>query len=406
MKAHDVSRALRAVRRSSVPEVSARLLRRAAATLDGRDQSFPLRPEDIAWDPVHPTRAAGALPGRPLTIGWVMAPPAIGSGGHTTAFRMVRALEAAGHRCVVVLYDRNGVDLPHYRGQIRAGWPWIRADVISADDELPDLDACVATGWPSAHVVAARGLGRHAFYFIQDYEPFFHPRGFEYELAVQSYRLGLTNIALGEMVRNRLASELGLSAVSVPFSCDTDRYFLQRTTGRSGVVCYLKPGAARRGFLLDVLALERFHAGHPGETIHVYGDTSLRLPFPHVNHGKLSPQALADLYNTVAAGLAMSFTNISLVAEEMLACGVIPVVNDSADARADVVSPYVRWCLPHPERVAAELAKAAVHSPGIAGAASRSVRRDNWSVTASGVRSVIEEVVFETGTAALDMPTS
>ena len=37
-------------------------------------------------------------PGSPLRIAWICTPPAPGSGGHTTIFRMIEALERAGHQ--------------------------------------------------------------------------------------------------------------------------------------------------------------------------------------------------------------------------------------------------------------------------------------------------------------------
>ena len=47
--------------------------------------------------------------------GWVTVPPSAASGGHTTMFRMVDALEQAGHTCVVYLDDRHGWDIEQHR---------------------------------------------------------------------------------------------------------------------------------------------------------------------------------------------------------------------------------------------------------------------------------------------------
>ena len=62
---------------------------------------FPLRPEDVVdGGPVAANPGAPPPPGAPLTIAWICSPPAAGSGGHTTMFRMfrmIRALEQAGH---------------------------------------------------------------------------------------------------------------------------------------------------------------------------------------------------------------------------------------------------------------------------------------------------------------------
>ncbi len=179
-------------------------------------------------------------------------------------FRMVQALEQAGHRCLVLVYDRHGGDLRQHAQVVREAWPWVRAQVVDVDSGLRQVDACVATGWPTAHLLASRANRAHRFYFIQDFEPFFFPRGSEYELAADTYRFGFTNIALGEMVRTRLVEELGVASTCVPFSCDTGVYSLHNEGARSGVVFYTKPKVARRGYQLGALALRQFHERHPG----------------------------------------------------------------------------------------------------------------------------------------------
>lgn len=394
----------RRVRRESPRTTAQRAVRRAYQRLGVAELDFPLLPGDVA-DSALP-RPAGPPPPveGPLTVGWICTPPGAGSGGHTTMFRMVQALELAGHRCVVLLYDRHGGDAADQARVVRHGWPWVSAEVRSADDGFDDLDACVATGWPTAHVLATRGpADLHKLYFIQDYEPFFLPRGSEHELAADSYRLGFTHIALGRMVRDRLRGELGVESHLVPFSCDTAVYSLRNRGPRSGVVFYAKRDVPRRGYRLAVLALERFHARHPDQEIHVYGDPVPDLPVPVTRHERLTPVELNELYNRCRAGLAMSFTNISLVAEEMLASGCVPVVNDSVDARADLDSRCVAWGTPTPSGIADALGRAVADAarPEVAAAAAASVRTDNWALTGSAVAGIVVRVVR--GRAATDV---
>lgn len=371
-----------------------RVVRRAYRHLDAAELDFGLLPEDVADstrlvpDLVPPVRA-----GRPLVVGWLTTPPAAGSGGHTTMFRMVQELERAGHRCVVLLYDRHHGSTAAQAEVVRSSWPGVRAEVRSVDDGFDGLDACVATGWESAHVLAVRPrTPLHRLYFIQDYEPLFSAHGSAYELAADTYRFGFTNIALGEMTHRRLREDLGVVAELVPFSCDTTVYSLQNRGPRSGVVFYAKPGLPRRGYLLGTLALAEFHRRHPDQTIHVYGSPVPDLGIPVVHHGRLTPEELNALYNRCIAGLAMSFTNISLVAEEMLAAGCVPVVNSSADSRADLDNPYVGWALPTPGGIADALAEAvgSTDVPTRAAAAAASVRSDNWTIAREGVRRIIE----------------
>jgi O-antigen biosynthesis protein len=358
----------------------------------------PLRPDDIADSrglqlavPPQPRP-----PGQPLTIGWVTTPPALGSGGHTTMFRMVRALEDAGHRCVLFLHDPCGGDTATQSATIRHGWPEVAAEIRSVAAGLRGLDACVATSWPTAHVLARHGTApMHRFYFVQDFEPFFYPRGSEYALAEDTYRMGLDCIALGWMVGDMLSS-IGVSSHVVPFGCDTEVYrLLHPQTRRSGLVFYTRPGVGRRGYLLGRLALQAFHQRRPEQEIHVYGAAPSGMDIPVTRHSRMTPSQLNALYNQVLGGLALSFTNISLVAEEMLAAGCVPVVNDSRYARADLPNPHAVWAEPTPLGVADALCVLVDEreSAERASAAAASVRGRSWEATEREVASIIEDRV-------------
>ncbi len=363
-------------------------------------ESF-LRVEDIRDPGSVQLPAPANRPGRSrkLRIAWVTTPPGKGSGGHTTMFRLVQTLEAAGHECVLALHNPYDSDLDERTQIIREGWPWIRAGVASLPAGLDGVDAAICTAWQTAHALARHGTApMRRLYFVQDYEPLFYPRGSESALAELSYRFGYRTIALGEMVAGHLRQEIGLDPDVLPFGCDTDVYQYADVPDRSGVVFYTVPGAARRGYLLNLLALEQFHREHPDQPIHAYGGTQqTRLPFPVVWHGRVAPNELAALYNRSIAGLAMSFTNISLVAEEMLAAGCVPVVNDSPDARSDLPNPHVAWTSPTPQAIAARLG-ALVSAPDLqsrAGAAAASVRH-GWGPAQAGLLRIVEDEVYGT----------
>ncbi len=369
------------------------MARRAYHATGAGALEFPLDPNDVCdssevrWPSSTPSTSGGSL-----TIGWVLVPPSGGSGGHTTIFRMVEALEAAGHRCIIYLYERHSTPVEYHTGVIRHFWPRIKADVVDIADGLGRCDGYFATSWETAHVLGSRGTetpGRR-FYFAQDYEPFFYPRGSESTLAEDSYRFGFEHITIGHMVGD-LIRPFGPVDV-LEFSCDTSVYNLKNDASRNGVVFYARPDTPRRGAALAMLALREFHHRHPDQPIHIFGDSTTSLPFPAYNHARTSPGQLADLYNQSIAGLAMSFTNISLIVEEMLSCGAIPIVNDSPYARADMPSAAVRWAAPTPSGLAGALAQA-VEAPDraeLAAEASRSVRVDNWDSAKSTLVSIAE----------------
>jgi len=393
------SEVVRASRTQGLRTVGTRVVRRVYQRSGAASLDFPLLPGDIA-DSTRLELSAPIEPpprSRPLTIGWICTPPSAGSGGHTTMLRMVTAMEEAGHTCVLYLYDRFGGRMERHSEVIRRGWPDVRAQVRDVADGLCGLDACVATSWQSAHVLASRpALATRRCYFIQDFEPFFYPRGSEYELAADTYRFGFHNIALGEMVASQLRSELGVPHSLAPFSCDRNVYSLSNVGDRSGVVFYAKPDVARRGYVLGKLALEEFHRRRPGDEIHVYGDRVGDLTVPFIQHERLTPAALNRLYNSTIAGLAMSFTNISLVAEEMLACGTIPVVNDSPFSRADLLNDSVAWVKPTPGSIADALCQLVEHRdiPARASAAAAGIRQDAWGAAGAAVVRIIEEEVY------------
>ncbi|TFD52127.1 glycosyltransferase family 1 protein [Cryobacterium frigoriphilum] len=421
---------VRRLQSNGVADVGRRVIRRLYDQFDAAALQFPLLPEDVgdstrlpnfAALPAGPTFPAAAtkdplttdpltteplttepLTREPLTIGWVCTPPSAGSGGHTTLFRMVAGLTARGHRCILYLYDRHGGDREAQARVIRQGWPQLQVEIRDATEGIRGVDAVVASSWETAHVLASRIRERASLlYFIQDFEPYFYPRGSLQALAEDSYRFGFTNIALGEMVAQELAA-LEIPRLVAPFGCDTDVYSLSNRGARSGVVFYAKPGVDRRGFLLAQRGLEEFHERHPEQQIHVYGDPIRNWRTPVTRHERLTPVQLNQLYNASLAGIAMSFTNISLVAEEMLACGTIPIVNDSVGSRADLRNPHVSWALPTAGGIADALSRVVEGESQSerSVAASESVRQ-GWGAAQQIVAAAIVEAVARRGSRAL-----
>ncbi|VXB06252.1 glycosyltransferase family 1 protein [Citricoccus sp. K5] len=380
---------------------AARSASRKAGELAGRrlawdEPSLPLAAEDI-----HDAGPVPAQPGRTvdrLRVGIVCFPPSAGSGGHTTLFRMVRALEERGHHCTLVFYDPLAGGVDRHEPVIRRAWPDLEADIASVDDGFGSYDAVVASSWETAHVVASRNRTAIGFYFIQDYEPFFFPHGYLYDLAESSYTLGLQNIALGGMVATEMRRQRDLEPdLLVPFGCDTATYrLLESPEPRHGIVYYAKRTVDRRGYLLAKETLERFHQLCPDQPIHIVGDRVRGWDIPVEQHGSVPPAALNQLYNRTIASLAMSFTNVSLVPGELLAAGNVPVLNDLPGPRLDLDSPDAVWVPGRPDALAAALAE--VVRADAASIASRARRlalrpRPSWAAAQSMTADFIEDTV-------------
>jgi hypothetical protein len=154
------------------------------------------------------------------------------------------------------------------------------------------------------------------------------------------------------MVAATLNRELGVDAEVIPYGSDLGTYRLTNTGPRSGVVFFAKPSVERRGYDMGRLALQAFHRLHPEQEIHIYGARVKGWGIPLTQHGTLPPGELNHLYNHTISGLALSFTNITLVAAEMLAAGNIPVLNDHPFSRSVLTNPDAAWAAATPAALA------------------------------------------------------
>jgi hypothetical protein len=402
MKAHDITARTRQlgrlVAREGVSGAASRMAGRIERKLAGGSSEAVFLHLSDAVDPANRIEPAPAQPvtGRPLRIGWLSVPPSGGSGGHTTMFRMLAGLEALGHECVLYLYDVHDGDLATYQRTVRQYWPEVRATVKDVRDGLEPLDAWVATSWETAHVLAARPqVGGHRFYFVQDYEPYFYARSSQAVLAEDTYRFGFHGITAGRWLAGKLGQEFGMDCYPFEFGTDTKIYHREADAVRTGVVFYAKPDVPRRAYSLGILALAGFVEKHPGVPIHLFGHDVGRLPFPAVSHGRMSPSALNELYNTCRVGLSLSLTNVSLIPWELLAAGVIPVVNDAEHNRIVLQNDFVHWAPLSTSALSAALgdAYAAMSAPALSASAAASILETSWDDVAAGVARHIVDVV-------------
>jgi glycosyltransferase involved in cell wall biosynthesis len=339
------------------------------------------------------------VPGQPLTIGWVLAPPGPGSGGHRTMFRMVHALEEAGHTCVLYLVDRHGWSIEQHRATFAKWWPELKAEVRDAAEGIDDGHALFATDWASAYRVLATPARGVRFYFVQDNEQWFYPRGSEALLAEATYRFGFHGVTAGAWLSLMLEREYGMSADPFNFGCDLSRYSLDPAAQRTGICYYARYTKPRRAFELGLVALELFAERHPEVDIHLYGDDVGSLPFKAVNHGSLTPEACNELYQRCHAGLVLSATNVSLVPHEMLAAGCLPVVNDAEHNRVVLDNDHVVYAPSTPFELADALSRIverpAAERDAEAEVASRSVQGCSWAESGQVVERIVRRVVEE-----------
>jgi hypothetical protein len=364
-----------------------------AERIASKGTHLPVKRADVMEADLSRPHVASALPvdlTQPLLVNWITTPPSAGSGGHTTLFRIVRYLESHGYRNRIYFYDVFHGDHEYHKSIVRDYFGF-HGPVADVSDGMDDAHIVMATGWPTAYPAFNSKCAGKRFYFVQDYEPFFHPTGAASLLAENTYRMGFHGITAGKWLVSKLSEEFGMSADFFDFGCDSSSYSRLERSNRTGLVFYARPEAARRGFELGLMALEVFAARHPEITLHFYGELMGSLPFKFVNHGRVTPKALNEIYNSCYAGLSLSLTNVSLVPHEMLAAGCIPIVNDALQNRIVLDNPFVHYAAPFPQALASAL-ESVVMDPdfeSLSAAAARSIKGITWDDAGAKVDQIL-----------------
>jgi glycosyltransferase involved in cell wall biosynthesis len=251
-----------------------------------------------------------------------------GSGGHATLVALMRALQALGHSISIWLEDCEG----RHAGERavvtkRSFEQFFAADGLRLESDLSrwdGADVALATGWQTvARTLLLDAVAARA-YLVQDHEPDFYGASAEAIWAEQSYQQGLRCIAASPWLAELLRARYGATAMHFDLALDHRVYRPSESHRRDDlVVFYSRAATPRRAVPLGLLALEELSRRRPTIEIALFGeDRRLTTPFAHRHLGVLEPVRLAKLYAEATVGMVLSLTNPSLVALEMMACGL------------------------------------------------------------------------------------
>jgi glycosyltransferase involved in cell wall biosynthesis len=259
-----------------------------------------------------------------------------GSGGHSTILNLLRGLEERGHSCSLWVHDparRGGADPG---AQVRDWFGGMRGPVHDGFDGWSGADVLVATGWQTVHRTLLLQGARARAYLVQDHEAEFNPTSAESRWADETYRLGLHCITAGRWLRDLVAQNYGATASWFDLGVDHSVYAPAETTARDATVLfYSRTTTPRRAVPLGLLALHELKRRRPEVGIELFGDPrGAGALVEHRDLGVLSPTDLARAYNRASVGMVLSLTNYSLIAQEMLACGLPCVELDTPSTRA------------------------------------------------------------------------
>lgn len=285
-------------------------------------------------------RQRRTLQKKSLSISFIAPPPKPGSGGHKDIFLLSNVLCDLGNEVnIYFLPDRAFASVAQIEDAVFNHFVEPKFNCMLGTDIAP-CDALFATHYSTAyHVQDVSFKARKVFYFVQDYEPYFHPVNEDYIRAARTYSMGFHCITLGPWLQEMLRHKHGCDAEAVPFWIEREIYYPRPRTnsGKPKLVFLARPEMPRRCFNLGVEALNVFHKLNPEVEIVLFGSTEtkkLTLPFKHTDLGVVHKTKLGALYAEMRAGLIFSPTNPSFVPYEMMASGC-PVVDVSMDKEFD-----------------------------------------------------------------------
>lgn len=305
-----------------------------------------------------------------LQISWVIPDFALGAGGHMTIFRIVQLLEEFGHRQTIWIQNARNYPNPlaakaaisnHYR---KIG---SNVQVRFLPDNVAQMsgDVVIATDCWTAFPVGSAVNFKERFYFIQDYEPFFHPMGENYLIAESTYNFGFAALCAGDWLQKK-AGEHGMWARRWDLAVDRDYYFplsRPRVQRRSGepfkIVFYGRSYTPRRAVNLGIAAFEELARRRSDFVVEMFGEDGRgkQYAFPNKQLGICTPAELGNIYRDADLGVSFSTTNYSLVPLEMMACGMPVVEVDAQSARTAFPEGSVMFAAPSPHGVADAIEK-------------------------------------------------
>ena len=278
--------------------------------------------------------AAGAQSLRvAIVVPWLLE----GSGGHNTILNLVRGLEAAGHEVSLWVHDPAGRNAGEDAAALVRDWfGGMSGPVHVGFEGWNGADVAVATGWQTVHRVLMLEGCRARAYLVQDHEPEFYPESAERLWADQTYRLGLHCITAGRWLRDLVTQNYGATASWFSLGVDHSAYRPRDVERADDVVLvYSRTTTPRRAVPLALLALAEVQRRRPGVRVELFGDPrgTPRL-LDAVDLGVLDRDGLAEAYSRATVGVVLSLTNYSLIAQEMLACGLPCVEANTPSMRA------------------------------------------------------------------------
>lgn len=281
-----------------------------------------------------------------LNLAWIIPDFEKGAGGHTTIFRIIELLAEFGHRQTIWVqncrnYTSSEAALAFIRRHYRALGTNVMLRFLPDDTRQISGDAIIATDCWTVFPAATAQNFKERFYFIQDYEPDFHPVGDNYLVARSTYGMGFSALCAGQWLLEK-AEMHGMWARKWDLASDPDFYYqisensITEKPPCARIAFYNREYTPRRAVQMGLAALEILAKRRNDFEVIMFGQMpkNLDYSFKFKELGVCSPAELGELYRSSYLGVAFSTTNYSLIPLEMMACGLAVVEIDVESTRA------------------------------------------------------------------------
>lgn len=283
----------------------------------------------------------------PETVAWILPSYDLVYAGLMNIFSFANYLLVKQNLKTTIYILKNSKDVAHEKRQAVKAFPLLKGakfiGIMPNDPRaIAQHDIGIATQWATAYPLAkAEGIQKK-WYFIQDNETNFYPKGSISSLVELSYTFGFKAVANTPGLLDLYKRNYGGRGVVVKSLVDLSAYYPRKDPYYTPkpvykVFFYARPNMPRNAFELGVAGLKKLkeELGNKVEiiTAGAYWDAAQYDAEGYfTNLGKINYEAVPKLYRSVDAGLMFMFSgHPGVTASELMASGCPVVVNEYDD---------------------------------------------------------------------------
>lgn len=285
--------------------------------------------------------------GKPESVAWILPAYDLVYAGMMNIFSFANYL-AVGQGLKTTFYIlKSTSDVSNEKKQAVKAFPALKnatfVGMLPEDaSAIRAHDIGIATQWATAYPLAKALNVKRKWYFIQDNEANFYPKGSISSLVELSYQFGFKAVANTPGLLDIYKKKYGGEGVVVKSVVDLtsyypreDKYYTPKPTYK--VFFYARPNMPRNAFELGVAGLKKLkdQLGDKVEIITAGADWDVNeygAVGYFTNLGKINYEAVPKLYRSVDAGLMFMFSgHPGVTASELMASGCPVVVNEYDD---------------------------------------------------------------------------